>query len=172
MTRHGLSLRALHMSMTHTPERRRIPHLDSRWWIDPSGQVWKIEPGKCTGRRAGKSRVEAARGKSLGEAMQRAPKRLAGTRELVHTTPPEPRWCIHPDYLEPIPVGPAVTRTTVEWLKWNPRHPSGTVQSTGSTWPAAGDTSRDWFHLESDGLIHFFHGPSIAAFIFRDLTHN
>lgn len=152
MKRHGLSLRALNMSMTHTPERRRIPHLDDRWSIDQSGQVYgpsgKLDP---------LNRIEAA---------QRARKRLANVGPLhrdesiveLHIGPEGEHWT-------------ASSEAVVEWCWWSPNDPSS-VKATGHPIKAVGDTRIMWFaphsHQGTDAhTAHLFHGPSVAAIVFQ-----
>lgn len=148
MTRHGLSLRALHMSMTHTPERRRIPHLDDRWSIDQSGQVY------------GSS--DAPKMMSLRDAIEMARKRLRCTDPLAATGTVQWLW---------YPVRES------QWSTASDREVRGKrmrtlVAATGMTIEARGDIESMWFTLHSgqgkpEETVHLLHGPSVAAIVFQ-----
>lgn len=149
MTRHGLSLRALHMSMTHTPERRRIPHLDERWSIDQSGQVYGAS--------------DAPKIMSLREAIVMARKRLRCTDPLAATGTVQ--WLWYP--VRESQWSAAVDREVVAGKRMRTL-----VAATGMTIEARGDVDSMWFTLHADQgkpeeTVHLLHGPSVAAIVFQ-----
>ncbi len=140
--------------MTHhnaSEDRRTIPGLDGRWTIDRAGQVYGPN-----GTRSSMSFEEARR-----RAFRRVGGSLAAPGSLpdyvLTFTPEGEQWHAGPP--------------TVEWLWLHPKRPADATQSTGTTMPAAGDTSRMWFWLAAgentpEHRIHLFHGPSVARMTF------
>lgn len=163
-----------------TGELRVIPCLeDDRFVIDRNGHVYRLRvtPGRARGRS--EARWAPLQSLSLTKACNLARNSLRWWGPLVFPT----TYVVRREYADGTVEERTIPAIAAEQVIHDPRVRAPMITpdqpSDGSDFPppqasyvggfnhAAGDTNNGWYCVEKlSGVLHLFHGPSVAAAIF------